>query len=336
MLSEPITIRSVIEAGIKALQWWLGELGELLQFFRDFKKEQGIEFEVSNKNGVVYIGDGQIKPNGRLQNITLKVIDDAVLYRKIKLPAAAGKNITKVVGYEFNKYFPMNVDDAVFSCHIVQPGIVAQSIEVEIWAVSRAIVEGYLSEIRQEYNIEIKNLAITNSGGSVLISEDVLKSLRSNKRIENPRMRKVLNSVSVLLLLALLVYPILKFNWLTDTLEQEISLLEKRAKPIIEVRDKILEMERRFQYLIDRKEQNPNQVAIWSQLTKTVSNKAIIDRMSINGRNIQLEGKAPSVERLIKTLESNSEIGEVKIIGPVTTTNDNLYETMKISMTIKK
>lgn len=335
MLSEPISIRGVIEAGIKALQWWLGELGELLKFFGGFKKEQGIEFEVSNKDGVVYVGDGQIKPNSGLQNIKLKIIDDALLYRKIKLPAAAGKNIAKVVGYEFYKYFPMNVDEAVFSCHIVQQGNVAESIEVEIWAVSRAIVEGYLSEIRQKYNIEIKNLAITNSNSGVLISEDVLKSLSSNKKIENSRMRKVFNSACVVLLLALLVYPILKFSWLADTLEQEISLLKKRAEPVIEVRDKIRDMERRFQYLIDRKEQNPNQVAIWSHLTKTVSNKAIIDRMSINGRNIQIEGKAPSVERLIKTLESESEIGDVKIIGPVTTTSDNLYETMKISMTIK-
>ena len=139
-----------------------------------------------------------------------------------------------------------------------------------------------------------------------------------------------------MLLLALLSYPVIKLDGLAEDLEQNISLLEKKAKPIIEVRDKIREVEKRFQYLVSKKKQNPDQAYIWSKVTATVSAKAILDRMLINGRVVQLEGKAPSVERLIKTLESDSGISEVKIIGPVTTTNDNLYETMKISMTVNQ
>lgn len=336
MLSSQISLRGGISLLNQAIQWWLGELVAILNLFRHFKSDNRLEFEVSNKHGLSLKDQDKLMPAAGLQNIALNFSDNAVLYRKIKLPVAAGKNIEKVVGYEFYKYFPVNFDDAMVSFSITQAGSSTDSLEVEIWAISKTVVDGYLSMIRQQYNIEVRTLTISNSDGIVLISEDVLKTQRSNRNHETAWSRRALNFGIFLLLLALLSYPVIKLDGLAEDLEQNISLLEKKAKPIIEVRDKIREVEKRFQYLVSKKKQNPDQAYIWSKVTATVSAKAILDRMLINGRVVQLEGKAPSVERLIKTLESDSGISEVKIIGPVTTTNDNLYETMKISMTVNQ
>jgi hypothetical protein len=56
--------------------------------------------------------------------------------------------------------------------------------------------------------------------------------------------------------------------------------------------------------------------------------------MEITGRKVRLEGRTASVERMINNFEADSEVSDVKIIGSVSTTEDNLYENMKISLTI--
>ena len=230
----------------------------------------------------------------------------------------------------------MNFDEALVSCDIALTGSSNGSLEVETWAIKKVVIDRYLSMIRRQYGIEIRTLTISNSDGTDLISEDVLQTRRNIKNRENAKVRRALNSTIYLLVLALLSDPMFRMNGLVENLEQEISVLENKAMPILDVRNKVWEVEKRFQYLVSKKQQNPDQAEVWSRITKIVSSKAILDRMAINGRIVKLEGKAPSVERLIKTLESDNRISDVKIIGSVTTTNDNLYETMKISMVVNQ
>jgi len=334
MLSIRSYFHSVNAILDKAWHWWVSELDEIFQSLSRIKKSKIIEFEIAKAHGVA-LKEGENNRNIRgMQNISLKFKDNAVLYRKIKLPVAARKNIDKVVRYEFNKYFPMNVEDALISCDVIQPGIGAESIEVEIWSISKSVVDEHLNKIREQYGSEAKNLQIRNSEDQVLISDDISRSQRNSDEQTGPGSRKAINIMIITLLLALLIYPILKIDMHLKNLQEEVTLLEIEAQPIIQTRAKILEKEERLQHLINKKKENPDQAYMWSRIAKTISDKVILTRMEINGRKVQLEGKATSVEQIIKILESDTNISDVKIIGSVSTTDNNLYETMKISLTI--
>jgi len=317
-----------------AVNWWLAELAETLRLLGHIKKPKFIEFEVTQKFGVV-LKDGESNKNiGDRQNISLRFDDNAILYRKIILPAAARKNVDKVVRYEFNKYFPMNVDDALISCDVIEPDAGAESIEVEIWSISKAVIDRHLNEIRLQYAIDTKNLHIRNSKDQVLISDDISKSRRNSSNLENAGSQKVINIMIMALLLTLLIYPLLKIDMHLQKLQDEVALMEAEAQPIIELREKILQKEERFNYLINKKKENPDQAYIWSRVTKSIADKAILNRMLIKGRNVQLDGQTPSTEQIIKIFEADTEISNVRIIGSVTPTDNNRYETMKISLRI--
>jgi len=317
-----------------AVNWWLAELAETLRLLGHIKKPKFIEFEVTQKFGVV-LKDGESNKNiGDRQNISLRFDDNAILYRKIILPAAARKNVDKVVRYEFNKYFPMNVDDALISCDVIEPDAGAESIEVEIWSISKAVIDRHLNEIRLQYAIDTKNLHIRNSKDQVLISDDISKSRRNSSNLENAGSQKVINIMIMALLLTLLIYPLLKIDMHLQKLQDEVALMEAEAQPIIELREKILQKEERFNYLINKKKENPDQAYIWSRVTKSIADKAILNRMLIKGRNVQLDGQTPSAEQIIKIFEADTEISNVRIIGLVTPTDNNRYETMKISLRI--
>jgi general secretion pathway protein L len=334
MLSIQSYFRSANAILNRAWNWWVSELVETFRLLSHFNKSNIIEFEVSQISGVVLKDGARTKNIGGVQNVSLKFNDNAILYRKIKLPVAARKNIDKVVHYEFNKYFPMNVDDALISCEVIQPAIGAESIEVEIWTISKTVIDEHLKKIHEQYGIETKFLYIKNSKDQVLISDDILKSQRVNDKRPSANLQKAMNIMIIALLLALLIYPILKIDMHLKKLQEEVTLLETEAQPIIQIREKILLKEERFHYLINKKKENPDQAYMWSRITKFISDKAILNRMKINGRNVQLDGKAASVEQIIKIFESDTEISDVKVIGSVTTTDNNLYEAMKLSLTI--
>jgi len=318
----------------RALQWWLFELGETLRLCTRFKRKRMLEFELSSD--AVPVLTHAVKRNkiGGRKNVSLKLDAKAFLYRKIKLPVAAHKNIERVIRYEFNKYFPMNAEDALFSYKVLEAKASAASIEVEIWAIGKTLIDSYLWIIRWRYAIEIKLLAITNAAGRVLITRDIEKARRIESGMENAGPKKVLNMVIALLLLALLIYPVYRMDIYLEQQRQEVALLERQSQPIIEIRAKIQALVKRFKDLVDRKQVNPDQAYLWSFITRSVIDKAILNRMQIRGRNVQITGKASSVEKLIRHLESDKRVADVKIIGPVKSTDDNRFETLNLTLMV--
>ena len=309
-------------------------MAETLKLLARIRNSNIIDFEVLQSHGLALCNSNGIKNIRGRQNIAIKFDDNAILYRKLRLPTAARKDIDKVVGYEFDKYFPMNADNALVSCDVIEPGSGAESIEVEIRAIANAVVENHLRTLREQYAIEVKNLYLTNSNDEVLITADMSKSNRANDHQKSVVSQRMMNVMIGVLLIALLIYPLLKLDWQQSKLEQEVAALETEAQPIIETREKILGMEKRFQYLIDKKKKNPDQAYLWSRVSQSISDRAILKRMEINGRKVRLEGRTASVERMINSFETDSEVSEVQIIGSVSTSEDNLYENMKISLTI--
>jgi len=334
MLSNQSYFRHSVAILDRAWHWWVGELAETLKLLARIRNSNIIDFEVLQRHGLALSNSNGIKNIRGRQNIALKFNDNEILYRKLRLPAAARKDIDKVVRYEFDKYFPMDADNALFSCDVIEPGSGAESIEVEIRAIAKAVVEIHLRTLREQYAIEVKNLYLTNSNDEVLITEDMSKLNRANDDQESVVSQRMMNVMIGGLLLALLIYPLLKLDWRLAKLQQEVTALETEAQPIIEIREKILGMEKRFQYLIDKKKKNPDQAYLWSRVSQSISDQAILKRMEISGRKVRLEGRTASVERMINSFETDSQVSEVKIIGSVSTSEDNQYENMKISLTI--
>jgi len=334
MLSSKSYFRDSIAILDRAWHWWVGELAETLKLLARLRNSNIIDFEVLQSHGLALSNSNGIKNIRGRQNIALKFSDNAILYRKLRLPAAARKDIDKVVGYEFDKYFPMDADNALISCEVIEPGADAESIEVEIRAIAKTVVESHLRTLREQYAIEVKNIYLTNSNDEVLITEDMSKSNRANDDQKSVVSQRLMNVMIGSLLIAVLIYPLLKLDWRLAKLQQEVAALETEAQPIIEIRENILAMEKRFQYLIDNKKKNPDQAYLWSRVSQSISDQAILKRMEINGRKVRLEGRTASVERMINSFETDSEVSEVKIIGSVSTSEDNQYENMKISLTI--
>ena len=336
-MDNGITTQALIRRGIegfnRALEWWSFELGETLRLLTWFNQPNFVEFEVNDDELLPLSGEKKTAAGAR-RNVKLRLDDQAFLFRRIKLPTAARKNIDRVIGYEFNKYFPMDAEDALFSCKIIPPS--ATSIEIEIWAIGKKSIDMYLSMIRQQHEIEILKLSIVNRQGRILITRDIEKESRREDKNNKTAFLRALNIAIAGLLLALIVYPVKRIDAYLELQQQEIERLEKQAQPIIELRQKTMAMNQRFDQLAEQKREVPNQVSIWSHVTKSMHGRVTLDRLEIDGRNVRVSGQATSVEGLLRSLESDQRITEVKINNPVKATADGLHETLNLTLMVRE
>ena len=320
----------------RALEWWFGELGASLRLLRPARPDRGIEFEISPDDEPVLRRGVKARKARGSKNVLLQLDEKVLLYRKVKLPAAVRRNVDQVIGYEFNKYFPMNAEDALFSSRIVTAGSGATSIEIEIWAVNRRLIDTYLSMIRQNFNLEARKLIVTGSDGRGLIIRDLERERRIASGAYNSGLLLAMNLTLVLLTVALVVYPVKRMDAYLEAQQAEIENLERKARPIVETRENIMALNQRFDEMVEVKKQFPGQAEIWSFVTRSIGEAAILDRLQITGNKVQLTGKAKSVEDLIRNLEKIERIDEVKIAGQVTATRDNLFEVLNLILTLKE
>jgi general secretion pathway protein L len=319
-----------------ALDWWLDELRDLLRQALLFRRMQPVRLEVTADDEPLPTGDAADRIGRGRRNVSLQLDDNRFLYRKIKLPRAAGKNIERVIGYEFNKYFPMQAADALFACRVVPAGADSSSVEVEIWAVSRRQIDLYLALIRRNLGIEVLTLYLGDSSGKTRITHDLERERRRQTDPGNLRYGRLLNLLLAALAAALLAYPVMKMDAYLEAQRDEVSRLEKRARPVIELRERIMALDHRFQALVYRKTAYPARADVWSYVTRVVANQATLQRLTIDGNRIHLTGQTPSVERLLRRLETEARIQEVKISGQVKPTKDNRFEVLNLSLEIRE
>ena len=327
--------KRLLEPLYAAVDWWLGELCDLARQVLPFGKSKPLRLRVNSDDELTPVDPDTSRIGGGRGNILLQLDDNFFLYRKIKLPQAVGKNIERVIGYEFNKYFPMSIEKALFSCRVaaVQPN--TNSIEVEIWAIGRNQIDLYLTMIRRQFEFDVRQLLIADSDGRILISRNLEQEQRAQADPGQLLFGRVLNLVLIGLAAALIAYPVIRMDAYLEDQRSEIERLERKARPIMQTREKSNALDDRFRELVEYKTAYPAKADIWSYLTRAVGEQAVIERISISGRKVQLSGHAPSVEHLLRNLEADGRISEVRIVGQVKPSKDSGFEVLKLDLELR-
>ena len=319
-----------------ALEWWLEELRDLARCLLPLGQTKPMRLRVMPGDELAPADPERDRITAGRRHVTLQLDDDSFLYRKIKLPAAARKNIERVIRYEFNKYFPMQAENALFSCRVVPAPANASSVEVEIWALNRQQVDLYLSLMRRNFDIEVLTLFVTDGSGKTRIERNLEKERRRQAATRPGKFARALNGLLAGLALALIAYPVIKMDAYLEAQREEVARLEKKAQPIIELRENIMALDRRFQDLLDIKQQYPARADVWSYVTRVTAGEAVLERMSIGANKVHLTGKARSVERLLRSLESEQRISTVRIAGQVTATRDKRFEVLNLDLELRE
>ena len=320
----------------RALYWWLDELGALWRAATDrFEWGDGaVVLEAGERYWMVrqrQILRGQIDreaadagdlrralrrliPAGSI--LQVEIPQERVLAKRIVLPLMAESELRRILNFEIERHFPFPAERLHYRHRVIArtndgaagPG----TLEVELAAVPRQTVAEICAELA-EAGVTPSSIALAAEDRYVLAVNGVRKRL--------PRLmgrdRALLLAAGALLVTAL-VSPFLQQRVRLANVERELAALKPQAQQNLERSERERLSGERAAALLRLTAERPPLVTVLDALTKAVPDGAWLLSLALNGRDLVIDGLAPSAAAIALALEKSQAFTEVVFRAPIT------------------
>lgn len=358
-----MNLQTTIDFGLKDfLQWWSKELaflipqklkqtlsdrtGELIfqageqgfnvSFYNDPLNEAVFTRQLENIDPAAYQALKTQYPDIEKADYILRLNDGQAINKILYLPAAVQENLMQVVGFELDRYTPFKADQVYFS--VTPMGKTEQGqLQVMLIATPQSILDDQLAQLNvwgvQPGRVEYRPLNDTFpqlTGQYNLLPERYLP--RTGKWAQS--IHWLLNGLLLILLLAVMIYPVWQEKQAVDLLKTNLKGLEKETRIVDEQQVEIDAVKDETQRLIDIKIQSPEMVSVLYELTHLLKNDTWLTHLQYTETHMQIQGQSPSASALIGLLEASPLFSKVSFVSPLTQDKATGLERFQISMDV--
>ncbi|MEZ5447685.1 MAG: PilN domain-containing protein [Thiolinea sp.] len=120
-----------------------------------------------------------------------------------------------------------------------------------------------------------------------------------------------------------LAAPVIYKQRRLDQIDTALADLQRNATEQLEIRDKLLAAEEALKFLEQRRRSLPMALDVVEQLSAVIPAHTWIERLELEGQDIQLRGESNKALTLIDTLEESPHFARVSFKSPVTRSKQN-------------
>jgi len=247
-------------------------------------------------------------------NRDLLLTDGDVLCTEVVMPLAAEANLRQALAYEMDRHTPFKAEEVFYTWRVVSRDREAGQLHFELFVTPREPVEAGLEQLNR--------LGLAPAGLDVSIEGEPLginllpEALRH--RIVNQRARAnwVLGAITVVLL----VFVMTQSLWLREhqiqAIGDAIDGVRTEAMAVQQIRKQINDASDAAGFLQGRKIQNGYKVEILAELSRILPQDTYLDRLSINAKTTQMQGKSDNAQRLIELINASPYFENASFRGP--------------------
>jgi general secretion pathway protein L len=339
----------------RALGWWLGELRALYEDALrrvEAASRATITIEAGERYWILRRRDrsiGQIdwgqddaaaarealhevlSPVRGPRAVIVEIPPECVLSKVVTLPAGAQRELDRILEFEIGRHFPFPAE-RVFFRHRVLPRSAAGAdtgLAVEIVAVPRETVDAIVDELAWA-GVRPRGIAVISAGNDapLFLPGSVLGAAPASGVS-----RRLAVAVGALALAALASWPLAQ-QLRVGALEREIAALKPRADAALHTRDEQRREGERSGAILRLRAGRPPLVSILDTLTREVPDGSWLMSLSINGREVVLDGLSPSAATIALALEHNPGFTGIVFRSPITREPSNGLEHFQLGATV--
>lgn len=322
----------------RAWQWWVSELKSMLpDDLRQIVEAANQRLVVTQDSTGFLLQHGspeQIREIGRIPSATddapgftlpdnihrtvLLLPQDKVLSRAMTLPLAAEENLREVLAFEMDSQTPFGADQVYYDYVVTGRTPASKALSLQLFVAPRVVVDESLSVLGAKDivpDVVMAHIA-GNPGGHEfnLLPAD----RRRSRRISLHRMNLSLAILAVFLLVVAVVSPLLEKNRTIRSLETEVSEATIGARASNQLRQEVEDLVAGSRYLVEKKQAGPTMTQLLDDMTGVIPDDSWVDRIDINGGEIQLRGQSASAAGLIGLIEASPAFGNARFRSPLT------------------
>lgn len=321
-------------AGVRrALDWWLGELAGCwhdLRFFAAMHRRRGVVIEAGERYWLLRQGGravGQIDmqaegaaelprlliPAPRGRSVVVEIPADRTLARTIALPPGAKGQLDRILGFEIARHFPFPAERVYFQHRLVQ-GERDGTVTVEIVAVPREVVDSIRAALAAA-GLRPAGIAVGTATGAEPLFLPAAAFVVA--RPAAARSTRLLGAAAALAALAALVSWPLAQQRAMDGLDRETATLKPGAEAALRAGEGERRAGERNAAMLSLRAIRPPLVAAVDTLSRDLPDGAWLLSLSVSGREVVLDGLAPSAAAVALALEKAGNVSGIVFRAPI-------------------
>jgi len=240
-----------------------------------------------------------------------------LLRRTLMLPAAAEENLLQVLGFEMDRQTPFTAAQVFYDARVLARDAVAKQVRVELAVVPRAAIEPDLAALANA-GLALDAVDGTDASGTRLGFN--LLPLERRARRADPwlRLGLALAAVVVVLLGVVMAQSVSNHEKSVAALRAQTEKVRGDAKAVAASRTSLREAIEGANFLVRKKRGRPPVIDLILDVTRILPTDTWLQRLSVTGEQVQLQGQAREAASLITILQRSPLLEGPALQGAIT------------------
>lgn len=275
--------------------------------------ERAVEQDLLKRDLAAYLAGTEEPPA-----IVLTLPPGRVLRRTLTLPAAAEQNLRQVLAFEMDRQTPFKADQVHYDYRILARDPSSRQIRVEMAVVPRASVDVDAAAMA-EIGVALNSVDIAPLGSDRRPGFNLLPAERRARQRDVWLLANVgLGALCLVLLLVAMALSVSNRSKALEALRETVDRERVEAKAVADLRSELRGAVEGANFLSEKKRAQPVVSDLMLDLTRRLPPDTWLQRFSLTGRQIQLQGQADEAASLIRVLQQSQMLRGPAIQGAVT------------------
>ena len=245
--------------------------------------------------------------------VLMRLPVDAVLRRRVVLPAAKGRNLDLILSHELRRHSPVELDKVYVDRRLIERDKTNRKVDFELRMVKREVVDDALSLVR---SLGLTPIALGFFG------DDHLADRRSFPIGRRPLFKGGMVMLAPLLVpvfLAVVTLIAMQSRANRDLANLQSLVAKERAEQaIVEALRRNIDEARQKTLFLPMQKQFPLVSKILAETSRLLPDGSWLYELQINSREVRLYGYSPASSSLIGLFDGSGTFGEARFRAPLT------------------
>jgi general secretion pathway protein L len=240
-----------------------------------------------------------------------------VLRRPITLPVAAEQNLRQVLAFEMDRQTPFRADQVYYDCRVAGRDEATRTLAVELAAVPRAALDPDLAALG-ELGIALDGVDMAGADGRAEGFNLLPVERRAVRRNVWLRINLALAAVVLVLLGVVMAQSVGNREQALAALRAETTARRDAAREVAALRNELKTAVEGANFLAERRRARPPISDLMLDATERLGNDTWLQRLSLNGDQLQLQGQSREAAGLITILQQSPMMEAPALQGAIT------------------
>jgi general secretion pathway protein L len=275
---------------------------------------------------------GQALPSPRgSRAVLLEIPHERALSKIVTLPQAARHELDRILRFEIGRQFPFSAERAYFAYRQTGDGPPSGPIRLEVTAVPRELVSDVCEELHRA-GLRPRAILVASGLSPHKLPLPVDEVRRAGAR--RTSLDRALMGAAALAAAAALLSPVVHQRMRLAELDRELGTLKPRAEAALARQTQQREDDGRIAAALHAARDRPPATALVNELSRALPDGSWLTALRLSGREIVVDGLAPSAAATALALEQNPSFSAVAFRSAITRDPASGLEHFQLALTV--